>query len=391
MFCLACGAKADENTTFCAKCGVRLTGRAARLEPRLAGSDSAVPRQQAGKVSKTALIIVLASVVVGMMLLGLVAAILIPKMRSSVNVGRYVLVLQVLTDDSINVETDRDVSRMEELFKKNDLTFAWATKDGLAKYSLRGILANQEGKTRDLLDQYARDWDYSFIGNSVTLTLKPLVAQFLRDQAVREAIETIRNRIDQLGVAGPHLHRGDADKLMVELPRVDNPERIKELIKVAAVFEWKLVKAGPAADEATLLQPTNGQVPDDAQVVRGDSKRGQGGYYLVDKVAVVTGKDLRTIRRTQDEQNSPAVSFTLNAEAGARFEQVTGANIGKAIAIILDGKVQSAPTIEDRISRNQGGIIRGRFTAQEADNLVIILKAGSLPCPIRILEEKVGQ
>jgi len=302
--------------------------------------------------------------------------------------GGIHLVLQVLTDDSINVETDQEISRMQELFKKNNITFTKGSKDGLGKYSLQGLMADQEGKTRDLLDQYARDWDYSFIGDKVTLTLKPLVAQFLRDQAVSQALETIRNRIDQLGVAEPLLQRQGSDRIVVELPGVDDPDRIKNLIKVTAMLEWKLVKAGPTAEEATLLQPTNGQVPEDAEVVRGDPKRGQGGFYLVNKVSVVTGKDLRTVRRTQDEWNNPAVSFTLNADGGARFEQSTGENIGKMIAIILDGKVQSAPVVEDRISRAQGGIIRGRFSDQEANDLVIILKAGALPAGIKYLEER---
>jgi preprotein translocase subunit SecD len=302
--------------------------------------------------------------------------------------GGIHLVLRVLTDDSINVETDQEIGRMEELFKKNNITFAKATKDGLGKYSLQGVLADQEGKTRDLLDQYARDWEYIFIGDKVSLTLKPLVAQFLREQSVGQALETIRNRIDQLGVAEPLLQRQGANNIVVELPGVDDPDRVKNLIKVTAMLEWKLVKAGPVAEEATLLQATNGQVPEDAEVVRGDPKRGQSGFFLVNKVSVVTGKDLRTVRRTQDEWNTPAVSFTLNPDGGARFEQATRENIGKQIAIILDSKVQSAPVVETEISRAQGGIIRGRFTAVEADDLVIILKAGALPAGIKYLEER---
>jgi preprotein translocase subunit SecD len=191
-----------------------------------------------------------------------------------------------------------------------------------------------------------------------------------------------------LGVSEPLIQRQGTDKLIVELPGVDDPDRVKELIKVTAILEWKLVKAGPAADETTLLQATNGQVPDDAEVLKGDPKRGQGGFYLVNKVAVVTGKDLRTIRRTQDEWNNPAVAFSLNSDGGARFEQVTGANVGKQIAIILDKKVQSAPVVENRISRAQGGVIRGRFTPAEADDLVIVLKAGALPAGIKYLEER---
>ena len=302
--------------------------------------------------------------------------------------GGIHLVLQVITDDSINMETDQEISRLEELLKKNAVTFQKVTKEGLGRIAVQGVLANEEGKTRDMFDQYSRDWDYSFTGDRANLTLKPLVIQFLRDQSVSQAKETIDNRINTYGVAEPLIQRQGTDKIVVELPGVDDPERVKDLIKVTAVLEWKLVKAGPAADEATLLQATNGLVPDDAEVLRGDPKRGQGGFYLVNKVAVVTGKDLRTIRRTQDEWNNPAVSFTLNADGGARFEQVTGANIGKQIAIILDKKVQSAPGIEDKIMRTQGGVIRGRFTPAEADDLVLILKAGALPAGIRYLEER---
>ena len=302
--------------------------------------------------------------------------------------GGIHLVLQVITDDSINMETDLEVSRLEELLKKNAITYQKVTKEGLGRIAVQGVLAVEESKTLDMFAQYSRDWESSFTGDRANLTLKPLEAQRLRDQSVDQAKQTIDNRINQFGVAEPLIQKQGTDKIVVELPGVDNPDRVKDLIKVTAVLEWKLVKAGPAADEATLLQATNGQVPDDAEILRGDPKRGQGGFYLVNKVAVVTGKDLRTIRQSQDEWGKPAVSFTLNADGGARFEKVTGDNIGKQIAIILDKKVQSAPGIEAQIMRAQGGIIQGRFTTEEADDLVVILKAGALPAGIRYLEER---
>lgn len=302
--------------------------------------------------------------------------------------GGIHLALQVMTDDSINIETDQEISRLEELLKKNSITFQKVTKEGLGRIAVQGVMADQESKTRDMFDEYSRDWEYSFSGDRANLALKPLAIQFLRDQSVDQAQQTIDNRVNALGVAEPLIQRQGADQIIVELPGVDDPDRVKELIKVTAVLEWKLVKAGPAADEATLLQATNGQVPDDAEVIKGDPKRGQGGFYLVDKVAVVTGKDLRTIRQTTDEWNNAAVSFSLNADGGARFEQATAENIGKQIAIILDKKVQSAPVVETKILRAQGGIIRGRFTAQEAEDLVVVLKAGALPAGIRYLEER---
>ncbi len=302
--------------------------------------------------------------------------------------GGIHLVLQVLTDDAINIETDLEISRMEELFKKNAVTYQKFLKEGLGRYTIQGVTADQEGKTRDLFDQYGRDWDYSFLADRAVLTLKPVTAAALRDQAVTQALETIRNRIDQIGVAEPLIQRQGGDKIVVELPGVDNPDRIKNLIKVTAVLEWKLVIAGPAQDEATLLQPYNGQVPPEAEIVRGDPKRGLAGVYLVNKIATVTGKDLRTVRLDHDEWQNPAVAFSLNPDGGARFEQVTGANVGKQIAIILDGRIQSSPVVEQQISRTSGGIIRGRFTPEEAQDLIVVLKAGALPAGIKYLEDR---
>ena len=298
------------------------------------------------------------------------------------------LLLQVVTDDSVNIETDQELSRMEELLKKKNITYEKAAKEAIGRYSISGIPIDQEGRARDLFAEYAREWEYSFVGGRAVLTLKPEVTRFLRNQAVDQAMETIRNRIDQFGVAEPLIQRQGADRIVVELPGVDDPERVKDLIRVTAVLEWKLVLAGPAADEETLLQPYEGEVPEDAEVLRGDPRKGVTGVFLVSRVSIVTGKDLRTVRRTTDEWNNPAVSFTLNMEGGARFELVTGENIGKMIAIILDGRIQSHPVVQARILRTQGGVIQGRFTPEEADDLVVILKAGALPAGIKYLEER---
>jgi preprotein translocase subunit SecD len=300
--------------------------------------------------------------------------------------GGIHLVLQVMTQDAVNAETDQEIARFQDLFKKNSITFAGATKEKPGHFYFTGLALDQEGKAKDLVDRYTQDWDYSFVGDRMDFTLKQPAVQFLKDQAVSQTLETLRNRIDQFGVAEPLIQRQGTDRIVVELPGIEDPDRVKDLIKVTAVLEWKLVKAGPAADETTLLSSFGGTVPPDAEVVRGDTKRTEGAYYLVDKVAAVSGKDLRVVRRSQDEWNSPAVSFSLGPEGSRRFEQVTGDNIGKLIAIILDNKVISAPRVDDRISGS--GIIRGRFTVQEADDLVIVLKAGALPAGIQYLEER---
>ncbi|MGQ9672075.1 MAG: protein translocase subunit SecD [Candidatus Aminicenantales bacterium] len=304
--------------------------------------------------------------------------------------GGIHLVLQVMTEDAITIETDQEIARLQEQLKKKDLSPKGVIKGKLGQITIQGIPSDQEGKLRDLLDESFRDWDYILIGDSANLTMKSGVQQYLKEQAVTQALETIRNRVDQFGVAEPTIQRQGmaGDRIIIELPGVDDPERVKNLIKTTAILEWKLVKAGPAADEQTLLAPYGGSIPEDAEVLRGDPKRTEGGYYLLDRVAVVTGKDLRTVRRSVDEWNSPAVSFSLNPEGGRRFEKVTAENIGNSIAIVLDKKVISAPRVESRIPAASGGIIRGRFTIEEAEDLVVVLRAGALPASIKYLEER---
>ncbi|MBM3284506.1 MAG: protein translocase subunit SecD, partial [Candidatus Aminicenantes bacterium] len=304
--------------------------------------------------------------------------------------GGIHLVLQVVTEDAITIETDQEITRLHDQLKKKEIEYRSIVKGRVGQVSIQGVSPDQERKLRDLLDESFQDWDYTFISDTASLTMKPGVQQYLKEQAVTQALETIRNRVDQFGVAEPTIQRQGmaGDRIIIELPGVDDPDRVKNLIKTTAILEWKLVKAGPVPDEEGLLAPYGGTVPEDAEVVRGDPRRTEGHYYLLDRVAVVTGKDLRTVRRTVDEWNSPAVSFSLNPEGGRRFEKVTAENIGNSIAIVLDNRVISAPRVESRIPAASGGIIHGRFSVEEAEDLVVVLRAGALPASIKYLEER---
>jgi preprotein translocase subunit SecD len=301
--------------------------------------------------------------------------------------GGIHLVMQVVTDDAVNIETSQEVLRIQEQMKKKDLTFTSVTNPKIGQILVQGINPDQEGKVKDLLDDSFRDWDTVMGPGRATLTMKAQLAQYLRDQAVNQSVETIRNRVDQFGVAEPTIQRqGAGDRIFVELPGVDDPNRVKDIIKTTALLEWSLVIAGPAPDEAALLSAYGGQVPEDGLVVKGDPKRRAEGFFLVKKVPTVTGKDLRVVRRSVDEWNNPAVAFSLNPDGSRRFETATGENVGKRMAIILDGKVQSAPNIENRIRGD--GIIQGNFSVDEAEDLVLILKSGALPATIKYLEER---
>jgi preprotein translocase subunit SecD len=301
--------------------------------------------------------------------------------------GGMHLVLEVITEDALSIETGQEILRLEDQLKKKNLTYTTVSKDGITQFSILEINPEQENEIRDLLDEFFKDWDYSVRGNSVSVSLKPGAVNYLRDLSVRQARETIQNRVDELGLAEPTIQRqGTGNRIIVELPGVENPDRIKNIIKTTALLEWRLVLGGPAPDRETLLQDFGGEVPSDAEILRGDLERTQGGYYLVSKVAPVTGRDLINARRSTDEWGQPAVLFTLNAEAGRRFYDFTSENLNKNLSIILDQKVQEVAVIRDRIPDR--GIIHGTYTIEEADDLALILRAGPLPASVKYLEER---
>ncbi|MFB0566224.1 MAG: protein translocase subunit SecD [Candidatus Aminicenantaceae bacterium] len=302
--------------------------------------------------------------------------------------GGMHLVFQVITDDAIDIETGHEITRLKDQFKKKNIEYETITKGKIGVFSIQNINHDQEGQIKDILDDYFKEWNYSIIGRTIGLSLRANVVQYLRDQSVNQARETITNRVDQFGVAEPVIQRQGlgGERIIVELPGVENPERVMNIIKTTALLEWKLVKGGPAPDRETLLRDYGGEAPQGMEILKGDPERTEGGYYLVSEVAEVTGNDLRSARRSVDEWNSPSVAFTLKTNAAKRFSKLTSENIGKPLSIVLDGKIQEVATIESRIT--DSGIIHGRFTQEQAEDLALVLRAGALPATIKLLENR---
>jgi preprotein translocase subunit SecD len=172
---------------------------------------------------------------------------------------------------------------------------------------------------------------------------------------------------------------------------VEDVAGAKEIIRSTGLLELKLVEEGPAPSREFLLQTRNGVVPADMEVITGldQSLGGVGGAqvsYLVRRVAPVTGRDLRNARPTIDEFNQPAISFSFTRDGARKFGNFTGSNLGRSLAIIMDGEVYSAPTIQSRISDE--GRITGNFTSDEAADLALILRSGALPASLTYLEER---
>jgi preprotein translocase subunit SecD len=174
------------------------------------------------------------------------------------------------------------------------------------------------------------------------------------------------------------------------MPGLTDVARAKEIIRNTARLDLKIVEAGPSPTKEALLQNYSGKVPEDMEVLSGAaSSAGDTGtvFYLVRKVAAVTGQDLRGAKPTIDENNRPAVSFSLKSEGARKFGKVTGENIGRYLAIVLDNRVVSAPRIEGKI--NDEGRISGSFTTQEVADLSLTLRSGALPANLTYLEERV--
>ncbi|MBI4185193.1 MAG: protein translocase subunit SecD [Proteobacteria bacterium] len=204
-----------------------------------------------------------------------------------------------------------------------------------------------------------------------------------RNSAVEQSIEIIRRRIDELGTREPTIQRQGEDRILVQLPGVDDPERVKELLGQTAKLTFHLLDTTIAAADAL-----RGRVPA-GSVVLPANEVGPGGarQYVVRKRVMVSGENLVDAQPTYDENSLPAVSFRFDSAGAKRFGNVTRDNVGRPLAIVLDGKVISAPVIRSPILGGNG-IITGQFSVREANDLALLLRAGALPAPLTVLEER---
>jgi preprotein translocase subunit SecD len=305
--------------------------------------------------------------------------------------GGVHLVLRVQTDDALRYETETRMSQLREDLVKGGAPNV--TANALAPDAFQ--IANVPPEQDALLRQAATSVETMYNRESGTagtyiFRLKPNIANQLRQETVDQELRTIERRVNELGVAEPVVARqGAVDQILVQLPGVTDVVRAKEVIRSTAVLELKEVVQGPSSDKEQLAP--KGVVPPELELLPGvtsASRADQAGvvYYLVRKVPVVSGRDLKTARPSLDENNRPAVSFTLTQAAATRFGNYTGANIGKYLGIVLDKRVVSAPVIEGKI--NDEGRIAGNFTQQEAADLSLTLRSGALPAALTYLEER---
>jgi preprotein translocase subunit SecD len=301
--------------------------------------------------------------------------------------GGVHLVLRVQTDDALRIETETEMERLREELTKRAITPTNILLVSPVQFRVEGVPPDKDAEFRQAANEVQANFERGTGTNgSYAFTMRPNIQVNLREEAVVQARQTIERRVNELGVTEPSIAQQGADQILVQLPGVTDVERAKEIIGSPGLLELKIVERMAGTKEELLV---NGQPPQGSEVLPGTtSGPGAAGtsYYLVKRVAAVTGRDLRNARPSLDENNRPAVSFTLNTEGGRKFGKVTRENIGRQLAIVLDGRVQSAPNIEGQI--NTEGRISGSFTQEEVQNLSLVLRSGALPASLTYLQER---
>ncbi len=307
------------------------------------------------------------------------------------------LILQVQVADAINVDSDSAIETLKDGLRKAKINYSDITKPDPTNHPeqvlIKGVPSTAD--VRSLVDSRLPDYESASGPNQTwTVAMKPTAVKATADHAVTQAIETIRNRIDQLGVTEPVIeeHGLGQHQILVQLPGVDDPARVESIIKSTAMLEIKQSVGGPYPSQEAALQDHNGVLPADAMLMQGHSVPGTEGnqWYLVSRVSAVRGKDLRDAVPSRDQGGQPSVSFTLTNEGGQRFFSFTSQHVGDSLAVVLDGgdgpQVQEVANIKEPIRDH--GEISGSMTEQQTKDLSMILRSGALPASLKYLEER---
>jgi preprotein translocase subunit SecD len=308
------------------------------------------------------------------------------------------LILQVQVNDAVNVDSDNAIARLKEDMRTHKISYADITKPDPVNHPemvvVKGVPPEQTSDFKSIVSDRLPDYDAtSGAENSWTVAMKAQSLADLKNRAVAQAIETIRNRIDQLGVSEPVIqeHGLGQYQILVQLPGVDDPARVKEIMQSTAMLEIKQSLGGPYSSQEQALQDHGGVLPPDAVLMQGKSIGSHNGdtgeqWFLISRASAVTGSDLRDAQPGTDENGQPEVKFILTGEGGRKFQAFTSAHIGDSLAVVLDKRVQEVATIKSAIS--DSGVITGRFTDQETHDLSMTLRSGALPAGIKYLEER---
>ncbi len=307
--------------------------------------------------------------------------------------GGMHLVLEVDTEKALEGTVERISQELREAVRKERIRNVKVERVDRSQISVQVEGQDQIAEFQSLLDKEFQDLRIQSTKRdsdtqTLILDLPDQDAEHVAKLAVDQALETIRNRIDQFGVSEPDIRRQGDNRILIQLPGIKDAQRAKDLIGKTALLEFKLVDETGDLDAAL-----KGNLPPGDEVLYKVDEDPQTNRtiqtpYLLKKRTLLTGAYLTDARVQIDSQfNEPYVSIDFDQKGARIFERVTGENVNKRLAIVLDNKVASAPVIQEKISGGQARIT-GRFTMEEARDLAIVLRAGALPAPVNILEER---
>lgn len=311
------------------------------------------------------------------------------------------LILQVMVNDAVGAQSDHAAELLKDEFQKAKVGYGDISKldNQPEKVVIKGVSLDQVSSVRTIVKDHLPEYDLtSGPDNSWVLTMKPQTLSELKDRTLEQSIEAIRQRVDSLGVSEPLIQKnglGD-NQILVQLPGVDDPGRVKDIIQSTARLELR-----EALDHGTVY-PTEQAAIEAHQkilppntVVMPSKPRHPGeeaGFIIVSRTSVVSGTDIRSADPgNKSDTNEPIVNFYLTAAAGKKFGLFTAAHSKDSanpsnLAIVLDNRVITAPSINSQI--NDSGIIEGGFTQESAKDLAMLLRSGALPASLHYLTER---
>jgi preprotein translocase subunit SecD len=308
------------------------------------------------------------------------------------------LVMQVKVDDVIKNITEGDRDKARDELVKAGIPFNAVKSPANGLVVIETPDASKQKEIRDKLTFFGNEWDATTSGNSVTYTLSKSAADQYRREASEQAKIIVEQRVDAFGVAEPTIQRYGREEnhqILVQMPGVDDPQRVKKLIGADSKLEIKAV-APPAQKYATREEAEIALAgATDKEVVKYNEKRANGtadeGFYILEKTPVITGSDLRTARGVQSQGGfGYEVAFDLKSEGSEKFGKWTGDNIGNYLAVVLgsdsEKEIKSVAVVRSRIDNS--GRIEGNFTQQQAEDLGLVLRSGALPAGVQYLEER---
>ena len=304
------------------------------------------------------------------------------------------LILQVAVNEAVNADTDRTVSSLKDDLQKAGITPDISKPDAQNHpevIAIKNVPPDKVSALRNTISDNLPQYELqSGSSGAYQMVMKPSEVTALQQRAVQQAIETIRNRVDQFGVSEPTIqeHGLGAYQILVELPGVDDPARVKELIQSTAMLEIRQAMGGPYPDEQSALQANSGTIPPDAVILAGNTgqSEGQPEYFVVSRSSAVAGSDIRDANASRDENGRPDVQFSLSNDGGRRFYAFTSEHQQDKLAIVLDNRVREVATIQEPI-RDQVRIT-GAFTEDQTRDLSTMLRSGALPASIHYLDEE---